>query len=59
MTFNKNSNQQNYFLIHVRLVKYEKALFNIICFDLWQELFRKAKWPHFLVLTSLVFLLLK
>lgn len=59
MTFNKNSNQQNYFLINVMLLKYEKALFNIICFDLLQELFRKAKWPHFLVLTSLMFLLLK
>lgn len=59
MAFNKNSNQQNYFSINVMLLKYEKALFNGVCFDLLQELFRKAKWPHFLILTSFMFLLIK
>lgn len=59
MAFNKNSHQQNHFSINVMLLKYEKVLFKKVCFDLLQELFGKARWPYFLILTSLMFLLIK
>lgn len=59
MAFNKNSHQQNYFSINVMLLKYEKVLFKVVCFDLLQELFGKVKWPYFLILTSLMFPLIK
>lgn len=59
MAFNKNSHQQNYFSINVMLLKYEKVLFKIVCFDLLQKLLGEAKWPYFLILTSLKFLLIK
>lgn len=45
MAFNKNSDQQNHFSINVMLLKYENVLFKIVCFDLLQERFGKAKWP--------------